>query len=54
MEITDNELREWKKNINNEDGTSINPKTKRRIKNTGVIYKNLEKEFEKRLSFIDK
>lgn len=54
VEITDNELREWKKNINNEDGTSINPKTKRRIKNTGVIYKNLEKEFEKRLSFIDK
>jgi DNA-directed RNA polymerase subunit N (RpoN/RPB10) len=49
MEWTDNELQEWKKYINNEDGTSINPRTKRKIKNNGNIYKNLEKEFEKRL-----
>jgi DNA-directed RNA polymerase subunit N (RpoN/RPB10) len=49
MEWTDNELQEWKKNINDENSTSINPKTKRKIKNNGNIYKSLEKEFEKRL-----
>ncbi len=48
MEWSDEELKKWKENIDN--GICINPKTDRKIKSTGQIYKNLEKEFKKRLS----
>lgn len=49
MKWTDDELQEWKINIDDKNNISINPKTKRKIKSNGYIYKSLEKEFEKRL-----
>lgn len=48
MEWTNEELNQWKEKI--DKGIYINPKTGRNIKNTGQIYKSLEKEFKKRLN----
>lgn len=48
MEWSDEDLKRWKENIDN--GICINPKTGRKIKDTGQIYKSLEKEFKKRLN----
>lgn len=48
MDWTNEELNKWKEKL--DEGIYINPKTGRKIKITGSIYKSLEKEFKKKIN----
>lgn len=45
MNYSNNELIIWKENINYDEGYSINPKTNRKIKKTGRLYKKIENQY---------